>query len=532
MTTTIEHDPRVGFQTRDIQIRSVSAETREVQGIGVPFGEIYERWGFRETFNPACEFRDIDTAKVLYLHREPIGRITRSERTASGMDITGTISRTATGEDAYTLLRDGVIDSFSIGFEPIEFVTREDGTVEHTVVRVREFSVTPTPAYLDAKVSAVRHDDPSTPVTTNERHNPVTDTITREDVETMFQTRDEALARDLFARLAASAPPTTAGPQYRTMGDYLKAVAEGEDAAVTFHRDYTGGVLADTAPQNAWLPDAIRQVDKPRRTINMFGRGTLPEKGLKLEYYQLKPGTDTTAVGEQVNEGDDLTGPGKIEFETETADIKVFGGWIELSRKDIQRATVPVLNTTYKALQMKYANQTEAYVRGKFLALLAAQKVAGNKLSTAITLPNLKSADWLDLIVDGALAYEDRGFTIDGLAVSADIFKTLYRLEDGAGHNLMNVYGTGVNVTGSINAKGPEGNIANIPVKLLRGAPARTATFFDPVAMTTLESAGAPFQLQDENIINLTKQFSLWGEISVTEEFPTALLPLDIPAGV
>ena len=60
----------------------------------------------------------------------------------------------------------------------------------------------------------------------------------------------------------------------------------------------------------------------------------------------------------------------------------------------------------------------------------------------------------------------------------------------------------------------------------VRRAPAGTAAFYDSSALKTLENPNAPTQLQDDNIVNLTKQFSLYGYLAVIVPFPTAIVPV------
>jgi hypothetical protein len=62
-------------------------------------------------------------------------------------------------------------------------------------------------------------------------------------------------------------------------------------------------------------------------------------------------------------------------------------------------------------------------------------------------------------------------------------------------------------------------------VNLLPAADAGTFSFYDDVAIETLESPGAPAQLQDENILNLTKAYSVYGYLAVTNPFPGAIVP-------
>src|SRR5690606_17469402 len=102
----------------------------------------------------------------------------------------------------------------------------------------------------------------------------------------------------------------------------------------------------------------------------------------------------------------------------------------------------------------------------------------------------------------------------------------LIRLKDGD-HRLMTVYGQGINQVGKLDLSAVSGDLANITVDLLPGVTGDRAVFYDPVAIKTLESPGAPARLQDENIINLTKQFSVHGDMAILTPFPEAVLPVN-----
>jgi hypothetical protein len=139
--------------------------------------------------------------------------------------------------------------------------------------------------------------------------------------------------------------------------------------------------------------------------------------------------------------------------------------------------------------------------------------------------------DFLDTIVDAAELFTvDRGFTLEGAYVDKATFKSLYRLSDGSNRMVFNIWGTGENLAGSISVKTLKGDLANVPIKLLAGAPAKTFSFYDSIAMTTLESPGAPLQLQDENVVNLSKTFSKYGYLANALKFPGALLPVKFGA--
>ena len=77
-----------------------------------------------------------------------------------------------------------------------------------------------------------------------------------------------------------------------------------------------------------------------------------------------------------------------------------------------------------------YARATELAVRTKLTTLITEQVAAGNALTGST---ELGAYDWLDLVVDAAETIDDRGFALDGLLVSKDIFKQLIRLETSGG---------------------------------------------------------------------------------------------------
>lgn len=89
----------------------------------------------------------------------PIGRLTEMRNDTAGLYVEGKISRTAVGEETLVLLKDRVLDSFSIGFVEGRNEVRQDGRVAVTrrlTASLREVAIVPTPAYVDARVTGVR----------------------------------------------------------------------------------------------------------------------------------------------------------------------------------------------------------------------------------------------------------------------------------------------------------------------------------------------------------------------------------------
>jgi len=512
----------------EMQVRAIDTETRQFTGIAVPWGDEVEIWGlWREAFDPGA-VQDSDDALVFYRHGTPIGRLISARDTDTGWEVTGVISSTPTGDEAYTLLRDGVLDRLSVGFEPIEYrvSTDADGaeTVVHTKVRVREVSIVPFPAYDNARVSQVRHAERNPTPTQGET---VPEALTRAMLdEALTLDRAETDRRlDVLGAQLAERDGGSALPQFESLGHFVRALASGDESAALLHREYTGAGLANAVSRNTWLADAIRLVEKRRKVTETFSRQTLPSEGMTLEYAKLK--SDGMKVSKQEKEGDNLPF-GKIDLTTATANVETYGGYTEFSRQLIERGQPAYLTTAFKAMGIKYAVETEGATRAALNKAIAGQKAAGATL--ALDVASAKRNDWLGLLVDAVEMYEDLGFTLDGSYVSKDVFKVLLALEDTKGNSVMNVYGDGINQTGTVDISGLLGRLANVNFKLLPGAAAGTVSFYDEEAITTFESSGAPYQLQDENIINLTKQFSVYGYLATATQFPAAIVPVVKPA--
>lgn len=491
------------------------SDAREFSAIGVPYGVVIEHYFGRETFDPGS-VEGSDQAKLLYGHRDVIGRVLSGQDVDAGHQVDARVSDTTLGRDVWTLVRDGAIDKMSIGFEPIEYRVEVDDegteTIHWTKVRAREFSLVPFPAYDGAAVDA------SSLRSRPERTAPMTtDALTREDL-TPLEDSLEDLQRSVQL---LGANPATTGPaaQWRSMGAFLKALASGDTAAADFHREYTGATTADTVMKDTFVGEYIKLVQDRRRIINRFTTAPLPAEGLSVDYVKLK--SDDTKVERQVNEGDDLA-YGKVQLEPASAPVHTYGGWTELSLQLIQRATIPTLDTTLRAMGLKYAAVTDAAVSTAFRGLEVSRSDAAIALG-----PDATADAWLDAIVDVAIAFEDAGFAIGGLLLTPARFKQLLHLKDGD-RRLMRTYGDGVNQVGELNLSQVAGNLSGVRVDATKKV--TDGGFYDPVAIEFRESPGAPAQLQDENIINLTKQFSIYGFASVLTPFPNAVIPITTDA--
>lgn len=149
----------------DIEIRS-DGTGRTVHGIVVPFdrvakvsdgGKPYDEMFQKGAFTKTIQERG-DRVKLLSQHdarRNPLGRAVMLREDDAGLYGEFRVSRTAAGDEALELLRDGALDSFSVGFTPINH--RMSGRVTvRTEVGLREASLVTFPAYESALVGGIR----------------------------------------------------------------------------------------------------------------------------------------------------------------------------------------------------------------------------------------------------------------------------------------------------------------------------------------------------------------------------------------
>lgn len=497
---------------RSFEIRTSDAEKREVAGIAVPYNEEYDMGGGRfERFEKGA----VDTnqhVKLFRDHEEIIGVVTEMQDSDEGLHIKAKISETTLGNETLELVKDGAIRSFSVGFIPLENRT-EGKTTIRTKVDLKEVSLVPFPAYDSAAVLAVREE-------TNQEDKSMENT-TPDYTSAIEEVRNHA--QELERRLdVITTVKTEVAPalKFRSYGDYVKSVAKNDDDALALHRDFTGGVLADSVLKNAWVSDTVRILNAGRPTFNVLSSAALPADGMNVEYPKIN--TNTLNVSEQEAEADTLA-YGKLTLTSATAPIKTYGGYTDMSRQVVERSSVAYVDTAFRAMVAKYAAATNAAARAAIIA-------ASGDFNTASV------AAWEADEVIGALAKaaadvnNNAGYALQVILVSSDVFQALAKVVDGAGRPILSATAA-QNTFGSINPVGLTGTILGLPIVMDPSLAGGSFYVGNSAALTTYESAGAPFRLNDEEITSLTNSFSVYGYLGIAAPEPKAMTvvanPLD-----
>lgn len=531
MTKTLER--------RESATAPVHTSDRMVAGIAVPYGqEIELAENYYETIAPGAwkpRADGLTGMKLLWRHNEVIGTVTHAENRDEGLYIEARISQTTLGNDVYALLKDRAIDRFSIGFYPQDTAaSHEDGTTRltHRAIDVIEVSLVPWPAYEGATVDNVRH--ATTPTTRKE-----TPKVEYQEIENSLNETRENIAEvrenldALTQRLAFDQNPAPAPADTRNAAAVLCDLVEKREGAreaynALYERAFTGTKSdADptmTTPQ--WVADLTRLYNTPDLLKPLFSTGVLPDTGMELEYTLLD--TNTMRVAEY-EEGSDVV-MGKVALKKATAPVKAYAGGTSITRRAIDRTRMPLLQRQLEALSLAAGAAAAKAFSDTLAAAVKKQDTA--KLTLSKAAASLTWADLSALIVDAADAYRQKNLSLDGLIVNKATFKALAALTATDGRPLMTVTGNGTNTVGTVNVPGLSGNLVGVKVVpnfVHTGAEMGSGivgTFFNSDAIRSYESPLV--QLQDENILNLSKDFSVYRYAAYAVEVPDALIPLKL----
>jgi HK97 family phage prohead protease len=502
------------MEKRSFEIRATDTEKREVSGIAVPYNDTIDiGGGWSERFERGAIDTNADV-KLFRDHKEIIGVVNELREEDDGLWITAKISDTALGNETMELVKDGAIRSFSVGFIPVKD-EKKDKTIIRKKVNLKEVSLVAFPAYEAASVVEVREEVKEEIMTENTT--PDYDAAIAE-----VRNHTEALERRLDV-LATSTPATPSVPTFRSFGDWAKGVASQKDEAIALYRAFenaeSGSVLADSILKNAWVSDTIRILNAGRPTFTTFSSAALPADGMTIEYPLLD--TDTSDIAEQAAEADELAF-GKITLTSATAPVKTYGGYTDMSRQVIERSSINYVDAAFRAMVAKYASVTNGVIRAKLIAEAANFNTASVAAWSADAM--------LEALADSAVKVnDDTGLPLQFILASSDVFKSLAKLVDGADRPILSNTGATVNTFGSINPVGLTANILGLPVVVDPSLAAGSMYVGNSAAVTTYESAGAPFRLNDEDITNLTNKFSVYGYLAVAAQDPKALVKVANP---
>lgn len=518
------------IEWREYKIALASDDSRTLEGLAVP----YERetklgTGYYETIALDAYQPDggVGQIKLLWRHDEVIGAGT-AVSSPDGVPIQARISQTSAGDDAYQLLKDGVVDSLSIGFIPLEYEETwdDDGNlhVRQKLIDIKEVSLVPWPAYDEAKVTKVREH--------NQNQREKTSKMDKETLENDVMRLRYSLNE---LRTTMAAPQAAAAVERRCAAEIVKALVSGdsqtlEDVNSIQARAWSGTTSAadPVATGPHWVNDLTRIYDQPDALKPLFAVGTLPAEGMRVDHTYLK--TNSVTVNKQSAEGDDLT-LGKVELQSASTPVGTYGGYTSLSRQTIERASVNILQRHLEAMAVAAGAASRKALAAAWAKGLKDQEAAGlvsTKAATALTWADLSA-----LVVDAAAYFAKQNLPLDGLVVNQPTFKALAALTAGD-RPLLAVGNDGSNTAGNVSLVGISGNLAGLKIVCDLNAEATNVAniqkcvggFYSRDAIRIYESGLV--QLQATQVINLTDNYSVYRYAAYANEIQGGILPLKL----
>lgn len=503
------------IETRAFEARA-DLEERTIVGLAVPYGQSADIGGmYQERFAPGA-IASVDDVKLFYGHEEPIGKVVEGRDTEAGYEIVAKVSDTVRGNEVLTLMRDGVLNKFSVGFIPEE--SEKDGsTITRTKVALKEVSVVPFPAFAGANITEVREEQVTVDAELNneQERESMSDNMELEVRSVMDEVAE--LRRVVEAGQTSSAPAIV-GAEIRSQGEFAKKLLKGDEGAVALARAASDS--SDTVALAGFVGYVNKLIDNNRPTVSAFSRAALPASGLTVEYAAVS--ANTIAVGVQDPEGEALSF-GNLTIASTSADVKTYGGYTSFTKQTIERSSVDYLNTVFQALTIAYANATNAAAVANMEGMTYTGKVFD---ASALTAEAVVTA-----IANGAVYIkENAGLSPEFIIASPEAYVKLITVVDGADRPLVLQNGAGINNLGTANAPGLTGSLLGLPIIVDPQMTANKVYMANSAALTFYESAGAPVRLTDGDITTLTDSVSVYGYMAIARTFEAAIVEIDVVA--
>jgi HK97 family phage prohead protease len=505
----------------ELEIRHFEAradvEERTIIGLAVPYGEEADLGGgVRERFE-AGAIESVDDVKLFYGHEDPIGKVLEGRDTEAGFEIRAKVSETPKGDEVLTLMRDGVLNKFSVGFFPVES-ERDGSVIIRKKVDLREVSVVAIPAFAGANITEVREQQVQPELEALPLEQERTNMSENMELEVRSVQDEVAELRRVVEAGLAPKTPAVVGGEIRSQGELAKALIKGDEDAKALVR--TASTSADAAIVPPFVGYIETLINTNRPTLSAFSRGALPASGLAVEYAQID--TNTLAVGEQSTENTALD-LGNLTFEILSADVKTYGGYTSFSRQYVERAQVDTLNQVFQGLSIAYANATNKVV----VDLIEGLDYTGKTFDADGQTPG-SLAD--GVAQASAYIFTNTGLRPQFILASTDSFVRIARVAATDGRLAFSANGDGMNTVGNATIPTLSGSLFGLPIVVDPALASDSCFLANSAAVISWESAGAPVRLSSGDITTLTDDISVYGYMATAAQRPGAIVALDVKA--
>lgn len=509
------------IETRSLELRLDNLEERTITGLAVPYGQDANIGGaYNERFVPGA-IDSVEDVKLFYGHETPIGVVTIGRETDAGYEITAKVSETSLGNDVLTLMRDGALNKFSVGFVPVS--QEQDGsTITRTKVSLKEVSVVPFPAYAGASITEVRDEereivqpDAPTPTPIKESESELETSNIELDVRSV-QDEVSELRRVVESSIAPVAPSAPEYMNYRSFGEYVQGFAKGDSAAVEL-AERAASTSNDTHAIPAYIGYINKLIQSNRPSWNVWSSAVLPATGMTVEYAAIT--SNSLTVGAQSAENAALSF-GNLTIDNVSTAVATYGGYTTVSKQAVLRGSVDYVGTVFDALAVAYANATNTAAKAKIAALDFTGKI--------MDLDDGNAAGVISGLIDGVKYIKaNSGLNAEFILCSADAYKYFMKIADSQGRPIVNVNNDGANTFATAN-NDLTGSIWGIPVIVDPTLGTGLAYLANSKALMVMESSGSGTRLNAQDVSTLTDTLSLYGFAAIAVPFEAAIVKLDV----
>jgi uncharacterized protein len=413
-----------------VTIDAAAGETgrREITGIAVPYGVAATVADGTSVIFEAGSLPVEGKAPRLYMNHDStnaIGIVTERVDTPEGMMFTAKISKTQAGDEALILAMDGVLDSVSVGVNPIKYTTAKDGTVTVTAADWIELSLVPVPAFAGAIITdiaaSIPQDEPeiSTIETEPTQENETMSEVTAPTVEATIPTAPIfAQAKRKFAMPSAAeylAAMHSGGDTFHNVNAAYKEAVRDQQTAL---QAAAGDILTTDTPGLLPVPvyqNLFQDLNFVRPVVTSFGAKAMPSTPSKTF---VRP-TITTHTSSAVQTEGAAASATTMVIASNTVTKTTVAGQVTITQQDIDFTDPAAMNLILNDLAGEYMIKTDDIAAD---ALVAGKTASGSTWTVTAADPTTL----INSLYDAAREItEDSNYFPTHLCVSPDVWEKL-----------------------------------------------------------------------------------------------------------
>jgi HK97 family phage prohead protease len=373
----------------------------------------------------------------LYMQHDPnqiIGQVVERIDSGDALMFTASISATALGNEALTLMSDGTLSEVSVGVNVEKFSFDKQGVMVIESASFNELSVVSQPAFASSVITDVAASIPQTESEISNNDQQVTEKESPMTTEITPIVEAQAAVEKLWAQPTRAFKMPSAAEYIAaafTGGETFSRMVEGIRAAAP---DVNTGTLDGLLPIPTVAP-IYNNLQGYRPIVDAITPRAMPTSGKVF----IRPKVTTNVSQGLVTQSTTITA-GQFIVDDIPVTKNIYGGYVSLSEASIDWTSPEVLGALLDDMARVYANTTDN---------VAADALAAGVSQTATLTDADDPADWIAFVYEAAVTIleNSNGNLPTHIFMTPAYFGALGRLVDSTGRPLfpavgpMNAYG-------------------------------------------------------------------------------------------